>query len=296
MKVEASSLNWLSDLSMEATYYVKSYAINSIGIIYGNEINFTTLNVPTLSTNVVSSITKYSATSGGNIINNGGTDIISCGICWSTDSSPIIKLSTKTDEEIQTRSFASITWALTTSTTYYIRVYAINQVGVSYGKELTFTTNAYDGGLAIGQDYAGWIIFYIDETEEHGLVCTPEDQDLVVWECTGQFILGIKTELGTGFNNTIAIVNNCSNSNDIAAGLCYNLVFNQYDDWYLPSRDELNLIYTNVYKNGLGNFQYNSYRSSSDYDGNSTWTQQFPNGTQYNLWKTSKVGRAIRKF
>jgi hypothetical protein len=57
--------------------------------------------------------------------------------------------------------------------------------------------------------------------------------------------------LGTGATNTAAIVVSCGEAN-IAARICDNLVLNGYSDWFLPSIDELNLIYLNLYKQNLG--------------------------------------------
>ena len=76
----------MSGLTPGTTYYVRAYAINSVGTGYGNEISFTTvpLTTPIVSTNAILSITSSSASSGGNITNNGGYPITARGVCWST--------------------------------------------------------------------------------------------------------------------------------------------------------------------------------------------------------------------
>jgi len=134
----------LSGLRGGTTYYVRAYAINSAGTSYGNEVSFTTtsqVQLATLTTTPISSITETSAVSGGNITNNGGGTVTSRGICWSTSPNP-----TTTENSVVngsgTGSFASNLYGLTQNTIYYIRSYAVNSAGTSYGNEISFTTNS----------------------------------------------------------------------------------------------------------------------------------------------------------
>lgn len=62
-----------------------------------------------------------------------------------------------------------------------------------------------------------------------------------------------------------------------AAKLCHDLIFNGFDDWFLPSKDELNLMYVNLCKEDIGDFDEDSYWSSSETDFSSdyAWRQQF---------------------
>jgi hypothetical protein len=135
--------------------------------------------------------------------------------------------------------------------------------------------------LQIGSSYAGGIVFYIDSTGQHGLVCAPSDQGFFQWGC--QFntnISGTSTAFGTGMANTLAIVNGCS-QRPIAASVCNDLVLNGYDDWYLPSRDELGLMYQNLKTQNLGNFSNTWYWSSSQFDSLIAWQVYFVNGDVY---------------
>ncbi len=285
----------IDQLVLGTTYYVRAFATNSVGTSFGNEISFTTHNNPQITTISPSDITKFSFTSGGNITNDGGSSVINSGICWDTNPNPTIELNTKTINSTSIGNFSNTIHALVPSTTYYLRAYATNTVGTSYGEELTITTNTTDVGLQVGQEYAGGIIIYLDNTFEHGIVVTTQDQTSVEWGCRNQFISGTSSSVGTGQQNTNAILNQC-NSSVSAAKICDDLVFNRYEDWYLPSKDELNLIYTELYLNNIGGFN-NIYRSSTENDGNSVWTQQFIDGQQYTLWKGSQVGiRAVRSF
>lgn len=131
----------LSGLSDGTTYYVRAYAINSAGTSYGNEISFTTdqIVLATLTTVEASAITSFTATSGGNVTDNGGGDITARGICWSTTASPTISDNITTDGT-GIGSFTSDISGLEASTSYFVRAYATNSAGTAYGNEITFTT------------------------------------------------------------------------------------------------------------------------------------------------------------
>lgn len=134
----------LSGLQRGTTYFVRAYATNSAGTAYGNEVSFTTTNIPTLVTTGLSSISKTAAMSGGNIINDGGSPVLVRGICWSTTSNPTIELSTKTLDGAGNGPFASSISGLKENTTYYVRAYATTNIGTAYGNLLSFTTQFSD--------------------------------------------------------------------------------------------------------------------------------------------------------
>ena len=130
----------LAGLTANTTYYVRAYAINSTGTAYGNQISFTTsTSLATITTDPVGNITATSATCGGNISNDGGSPISARGVCWSTIQSPTIGDS-KSEDGTGTGSFTSLITGLFANTTYYIRSYATNTAGTSYGNQITFTT------------------------------------------------------------------------------------------------------------------------------------------------------------
>jgi len=79
--------------------------------------------------------------------------------------------------------------------------------------------------------------------------------------------------------------------------LCKAYTQGGYNDWFLPSRDELDLMYKNLKQNNLGGFQSLYYWSSSQGDYNYAWNQDFSNGGQYNYCKFSTYYvRAVRAF
>jgi len=98
-----------------------------------------TIVIPTLSTTAASGITTTSATSGGDITDDGGTVVSARGVCWNTTSSPTIT-DNITNDSTGAGSFVSNITDLTANTLYYVRAYATNSLGTSYGNEVSFTT------------------------------------------------------------------------------------------------------------------------------------------------------------
>jgi len=154
--------------------------------------------------------------------------------------------------------------------------------------------------LAIGQAYQGGIIAYIDETGEHGLIAALQDQSGEMPWCYGTSPFPVTgataTEIGTGKSNTEKIVQ-VQGEGNYAAKSCADLVIDSYNDWFLPSRDELQLLYQS--RAEIGGFNYtNSYFSSSERGLSSVWYVSFSTGFQEGIYKDkSTYGvRAVRYF
>jgi len=95
---------------------------------------------PAISTTTITTITQTTATSGGNITDNGGADVTARGVCWSTSPSPTVADS-KTEDGTGVGEFTSNLTGLTTNTKHYVRAYATNSAGTGYGNEVEFTTS-----------------------------------------------------------------------------------------------------------------------------------------------------------
>jgi uncharacterized protein (TIGR02145 family) len=134
----------LTDLIPGTTYYVRCYATNSVGTGYGNEVSFTTLTTPILTTAEVTGIDFHSATGGGEILNLDIPAITERGVCWSTSQNPTLADSHSIDSLLtDSTGFGTFTAPmtdLTASTRYYVRAYATNSSGTSYGNQVSFWT------------------------------------------------------------------------------------------------------------------------------------------------------------
>lgn len=131
----------MTNLTHSTRYYVRAYATNQLGTSYGPQQQFNTLTISlsTITTASISSIARTSATCGGNVISDGGGTVSERGLCWSTATNPTIN-STKKVVGAGEGSFSTSITSLTASTRYYVRAYAINESGVSYGAQQQFNT------------------------------------------------------------------------------------------------------------------------------------------------------------
>jgi uncharacterized repeat protein (TIGR02543 family) len=148
---------------------------------------------------------------------------------------------------------------------------------------------------------AGGLIFYIKEGGYSDgwmyLEACYVDQSASDWGCYGTFIPGADgTAVGTGEQNTIDIEAECTEFGT-AANRCASLGLGGYNDWFLPSKDELNLMYVNLKVFGVGGFADDYYWSSSELNANLAWGQNFGDGglgTSYKHY--ARRVRAVRAF
>ncbi len=130
----------ISGLTHNTTYHYRVVGQNGTGTTNGADMTFTREStVPTVSTTAVSVITSSSVQSGGNVTSNGGEAVTARGVCWGTSVNPVVNGNTTTDGT-GTGSFTSSITGLSPGTTYYVRSYATNAQGTSYGDSVSFTT------------------------------------------------------------------------------------------------------------------------------------------------------------
>ena len=133
----------MSGLLPNTAYFVRSFAVNTAGTVYGDQESFTTLPMTaTLTTEPVTDLEMTSATGNGTITDLGAPDPTQYGFCWNTGGTPTLTDSkTELGPASATGAFTSSLTDLTPSTTYYVRAYAVNAAGTSYGNEVSFFTN-----------------------------------------------------------------------------------------------------------------------------------------------------------
>jgi hypothetical protein len=126
---------------------------------------------------------------------------------------------------------------------------------------------------------AGGIIFYVNPSagEWKYLEAAPAKTEVKTFWASEEFsadsILDIRA-VGTGKSNTEFIMKQAvakGGGFDWAAEVCDALTVNGYDDWFLPSQDELNMMYGNLARKGLGDFKAEWYWSSTPYNFSGAW-------------------------
>ena len=170
---------------------------------------------------------------------------------------------------------------------------------------------------SVGDFAQGGIVFLVDETGKHGLVCAKTDQNGGNWIRWYAGTHGDTQAKGDGpysgkTNTAIIIAAQVAIGDDgstYAARICNELQITEggktYGDWYLPSKEELDLMYQNkatieatANANGGSNFSLNHYFwSSTEHNNGRAWTQVFSNGSQIHDGTDYSNGvRAVRAF
>jgi uncharacterized protein (TIGR02145 family) len=220
-------------LDAKITYIYRVYSYNKEGgsPTYSNELSLTTIGLAELTTTTISIITYSSATGGGTISSDGGSLITARGIVWSTTVAPTIALATKTTDGSGLGTFTSaIIGELNPTTKYYVRAYATNSAGTSYGPVVSFTTLL--PGL-IGTQI--WTAKNLDVTTYRDGTPIPQVNDPAQW-----------ANLKTGAC--------CSYNNNPAYDAIYGKLYNWYavndrrglapSGYHIPSKTEFNTLIT----------------------------------------------------
>jgi len=156
--------------------------------------------------------------------------------------------------------------------------------------------NAEQQTFHIGDSYGGGIIFYLDSTKKHGLIAAKTDQSTGISWYNGSYIKtnAVGTGIGKGATNTEKITK-AQGKGSYAAKLCANYKGGGFTDWFLPSKNELNKLY--LHKDKVPGLAATNYWSSTEYDQNNAYDQEFGGGFQFHDDKSFTIHvRAVRAF
>ena len=132
----------MTGLTPGTLYHVRAYATNDAGTSYGNDVTFTSLILPTVTTQTVTNITQTTAMGNGTIVSLGVPNPTQYGFVWDLNANPTVALPTRTEKgpATVTGAFTSNITGLALGQTYHVRAYATNTVGTAYGEDIVFTT------------------------------------------------------------------------------------------------------------------------------------------------------------
>jgi|GEM_PF-1370750 len=193
--------------------------------------------------------------------------------------------------------------AITNKDFFIIRVTSQDGSNVNYYRVVVTVTFP-----ATGMDYQGGKLAYllqavdpgyVSDHEQHGLIAAESDQSTaIIWYNVSAVTTNATgTLLGTGLTNTNTIISvQGAPSANYAAGLARAYNGGGYTDWYLPSKDELMILYQ--YRATIGNFSANSYWSSSEDSQFQAYHQVFSGGGPQSPFLKNNLSnvRAIRSF
>ncbi len=178
----------------------------------------------------------------GIILNPLNETIIKAGLCYSKNPFPTVN-DLKIYVNLSSDTFTCIINKLLPQTGYYVRAFVETSSGITYGTQQIFATDK----LEYGELMHGGRLFYVSkpgdpnyvEGEFHGLVGVYLPMSSLVWDNgVDTLVDALDSAMFTGNLNTEKIVNKLGNGN-YPAKICFDLLYEGYDDWFLPSISEL---------------------------------------------------------
>ncbi len=248
----------------------------------------------TFSNTAVNNVTTSKALATSQLTVNGNLQVSEQGFVLDTLQNPTVTSIKKKSDSIKVGVYAVQINNLLPNSKYFAKPYAITSDSkIFYGDEVSFNVRA----IQLEDNFGGGIVVWLDASGKHGIVAAQQGLNFSSeWGCKGISVPGTKTEIGSGQANTKAILQTCSNTTK-AAKFCDTLTHNGFTDWYLPSKDELALLYEHRIAIGFNSIV--ERWSSSEADANSAWAQPFdPNANTPVLLdkSTSHAVRPVRSF
>jgi hypothetical protein len=254
----------ITGLTAGITYYVRAYATTS-GTVYGNQETFVpgVPVLPTVTTDPITNKVGAIAEGGGTITSDGGNPITGYGICWSLTANPTITsnlgMTTDGTSAVTPLPYFSTITGLSIGTTYHVRAYATNVGGTSYGSDISFIGTAATIGQVITPGsiaISGGNVFYISGGGLHGLITDPFGFNFDDWGCAFAVTGATGTVIGTGAANTASIrasntANSCTTTSAWGVFACDIAILYDGPDFYLPSKDEFDKLWTNQVAAGV---------------------------------------------
>ncbi len=240
----------IANLQIATRYYFRAYAKTEIGTTYGDVLFLDTqAELPSVLTLGVTDVKASQATVIGNVTATGGANTIQGGVCWSMTQNPTVDDS-HTNDGNGLGLFTSHITGLTASTTYYVRAYATNSTGTTYGEQLSFTTQPpFYCGIDTLTDYDGNVY----QTVEIGHQCWMKENLRTIHYADGTIIpVGAELSETTAYRyypndnsanvpiygylyNWTAVMHGAASSNANPSGvqgICP-------EGWHVPSETEL---------------------------------------------------------
>jgi len=150
----------------------------------------------------------------------------------------------------------------------------------------------------VGEYLNGGLVAYNDPTGQHGLLSSGVDLASYAPFSVSKLNVQTSTMYGTGADNTLAILNQSRFDGDFYAAYWTTLYISGTNEWYLPSKDELNIIYLNKSKLNWHQNKWTSiYQSSSVDENGNVWVQDFNTGKQFTQGQLDSAAvRAVKQF
>jgi uncharacterized protein (TIGR02145 family) len=168
----------ITGLKIYTTYYVRAYATNSVGTVYGQEISFKTLSdsPPTVTSDggTTGLLSSTCARVGGQVVDDVGLPITEQGIYYGTDNNlETSGIQIKIDNIASDKSFGIDLRKLNPNSVYYLKAYAKNINGIGFGNTITFTTKQKDFVTVNGVNWAKFNLsspnYFVSHSYDYGM-------------------------------------------------------------------------------------------------------------------------------